>query len=101
MKTTKALLAVIPALALAGTVFLGTGLASAAPTTTGPSAHGHYDLTGAFNMTHVNASSLHFDANGNPTSGMWFAMSVNNPLGDYGMCLAVLNTYMDVCGLQS
>ena len=88
MKSPKALLAVIPALALAGTVFLGTGTASAAPTATGPSAHGHYGLTGAFNMTNTNAE------------GMWDAMDLNNPLGDYGMCLAVMNTYEDVCGIS-
>ena len=75
MNPIKALLAAIPALALAGASVLGAGSAAAAP---GPTPN---NLTGAANM--VNTHALR---------GMLNAMTVNNSNGDAGMWCAVYIT---------
>lgn len=75
MTPIKALLAVVPAVAIAGVSLAGAGAAAAAP---GPTPSG---LTGAANMVNTHAYP-----------GMINAMSVNNPNGDAGMWCAVYIT---------
>ena len=88
MKTTKSLLAFIPALALAGAMLHGAGVAGAAPGPT-PSY-----LTGAANMTINGATLIQKDA------GMFHAMSVNvNGNGDNGMwCAVYITNGLDTSG---
>ena len=77
MKPIKALLAAIPALALAGASLLGASLLGAGAAAAAPGTTPNH-LTGAANMVNTNARP-----------GMYHAMSVNNSNGDRGMWCAV------------
>ena len=87
MKPTKSLLTVVSILSLAGASLLGAGVAAADPSQT-PN-----NLTGAANMTNVNATKW------GDTAGMFHSMSINNSNGSDGMWCAVYRTNgMDTTG---
>jgi hypothetical protein len=84
MNPIKALLAAIPALAVAGASLVGAGAAAAAPRPT-PN-----QLTGAANMVNANALPGMLNAmtrnNGNGDAGMWCAVYITNGVTSPGSC---------------